>query len=166
MVLGVGFRVDKHKIVTAEFKSFYDRFNRNDSNAPELELNIQAFEKEYQINFPKDFREFIAVYGDLWTPDILDLIDDNKLDINDVQDFWSIERIKYDKENGWTSKLETDLIPFASDCMGNIFVFKREELKDSKEISNIYFFDHDFDVIDFVSSSFTEWIKRYLIIKE
>lgn len=149
-----------------EFKSFYDRFKKNDSNTPEPKLNIESFEGEYQIKLPDDFREFLSEYGDLWTPNILDLINSNELDLNDVQDFWNIERIKHDKENEWTSQLETDLIPFASDCMGNIFGFKTEELKDSKRTPKVYFFDHDFETIEPVSTSFTEWINEYLKIEE
>lgn len=149
-----------------EFKSFSNRFNQNESNKPDSELDINSLETDYQIKLPADYREFLSEYGDLWTPNILDLIDDNELDLNDVQDFWKVERIKHDKENEWASQLDTDLIPFASDCMGNIFSFKTEQLKNSNETSEIYFFDHDFGTIELVSSSFTQWINEYLKIKE
>ena len=147
-------------------KSFVDRFNKNDSNKPESEADIVSFEQEYGITLPLDYKEFLKVYGDIWTPDILDLMDDKELDFPDVQEFWKLHQIKKDKNNGWTSQLDTNLIPFASDCMGNIFGFKMNELKGAVDATNIYFYDHDFESIELVSESFTKWIEEYLKINE
>jgi len=144
------------------FNLFYNRFNQNEFNEPNSETEIQSFETKFQINFPTEYRLFLSTYGDLYTPDILDLVCDNELDLNDVQDFWKIEKIRYDKEKEWTSQLDIDLIPFASDCMGNIFGFKMEELRNKEQPEHIYFFDHDFDTIVKVSNSFVEWLDQYL----
>jgi len=147
------------------FKSFFERFYKNESFKPDSKGEIELFEKDFKIKFPLDFREFLKTYGDLYTPKILDLIVDNDLEMNDVQEFWNIEQIRNDKENGWTHQSGIDLIPFALDSMGNIFAFKTDEIKTSKESSNVYFFDHDFGTIDFVSKSFTNWIESFLLLK-
>jgi len=50
------------------------------------------------------------------------------LELNDIQQFWTVEEIIYDKQYEWTSQL--NLIPFASDFMGNIFSFLETDLKE------------------------------------
>lgn len=81
--------------------------------------------------------------------------------MNDVQEFWEIERIIEDKKSEWTSQLATDIIPFASDCMGNIFGFLTADLKLERQTAAVYFFDHDFDTVDKIFESFTDWIDRF-----
>lgn len=80
--------------------------------------------------------------------------------------FWDIESISYDKKNEWTSQISTDLIPFASDSMGNIFGFLSADLKSEHESSSVYFFDHDFDTVDKIANSFSEWLNEYNNIDE
>jgi len=143
------------------FEQFVKRYNKKDEIDRQDETQIQKLENEFGIYLPEDYKSFLNNFGSLWTPEILDIIVDNELDFYDVQDFWDIERIEYDKKNEWTSKLTTDLIPFASDSMGNIFAFKTDEIKAKAEFSSIYFFDHDFDTITKITNSFTEWIEQY-----
>ncbi|MFD2565528.1 SMI1/KNR4 family protein [Aquimarina rubra] len=140
---------------------FSKRFNKRDDVKKASESEIKNFESEFGIVLPNDFKKFIAEYGNIWTPDILDIIVDNEIELNDVQNFWDIETISFDKKNEWTSQISTDLIPFASDSMGNIFGFLSADLKTEKESSSVYFFDHDFNTVDKIADSFSEWINEF-----
>ena len=142
-------------------KQFADRFNKSDDAKPSTQVDIDSLENKFQIYLPNDYKTFLLNFGNIWTPDILDIVADNELEINDVQQFWTIERIIYDKQNEWTSQLSTDLIPFASDCMGNIFAFIRHDIKSPSDTASIYFFDHDFDTVEKISNSFTDWIEEF-----
>src|SRR5437899_1639627 len=102
--------------MNTEFKKFVYRFNKNSDSKPASLSNIASLEKCLNILLPTDYKEFLQNYGDLWTPNIVKIIVDNHLPINDVQDFWDTEKIIYDKSNEWTSNLNFDIIPFASDC--------------------------------------------------
>ena len=115
------------------FNKFKTRFDKNDDLEKASESDIENLEKKLKINIPKDFQVFLAEYGNIYTPDILDIIVDNEIDLCDVQEFWTVKRIIYDKQNEWTAQLSTDLIPFASDSMGNIFAFLTSDLKEKKE---------------------------------
>src|SRR5262245_41865009 len=126
-----------------ELAQFAKRFNKSKDAKPATQIDIQKLEQEFQIFLPNDYKVFFLNFGDIWTPDILDVVVDNELDMHDVQQFWNVDDIIYDKKNEWTSQVSTDLIPFASDCMGNIFAFLRHDLQSSKESAEIYFFDHD-----------------------
>ena len=147
-------------------REFSNRFNKKDDLKKASESDIQKLESEFGITLPKDYKTFIAEFGNISTPDILFIIVDKKIELNDVQDFWDIESITYDKKNEWTSQISTDLIPFASDSMGNIFGFLSTDLTTENETISVYFFDHDFDTVEKISDSFTEWINEFNIIDE
>ncbi len=143
------------------FNLFSSKFNKSDDATPSTQSDIDLLEEEFQINLPNDYKSFVLKYGNIWTPDIVDFIVDEDLDLNDVQQFWNTECIVNDKKNEWTSQLSTDLIPFASDCMGNIFAFSTKDLQQKSETAVIYFFDHDFDTVVKIADSFTDWIDRF-----
>lgn len=143
------------------FRQFVDKYNKNEEIKLATQTEIELLEKEFSIHLPADYKNFITTYGNIWTPDILDIVVDNQLDMNDVQEFWEIEKIVEDKKSEWTSQLQTDIIPFASDCMGNIFGFLTADLKVLRETADIYFFDHDFDTVDKISDSFTDWMDKF-----
>ena len=143
------------------FRQFVDKYNKNEKIKLVIQTDIELIEKEFYIHLPVDYKTFIQTYGYVWTPDILDVIANKALDMSDVQEFWEIESIIDDKKNAWTSKLTIDIIPFASDCMGNIFGFLTSDLKQERQTASIYFFDQDFDTVDKISDSFTDWIDRF-----
>lgn len=148
-------------MIASEFEKFVERFNKSDEAKPSTQIDIYALEKEFKIFLPNDYKAFLTSFGNIWTPNILDLIVDQELELNDVQDFWDIDKIIYDKRNEWTAQVSTDIIPFASDCMGNIFAFLTNEIKSPTETANIYFYDHDFETIEKVSPSFKNWIDSF-----
>ena len=96
------------------FKEFVDKHNENENIQLANQADINLLEKEFDIHLPEDYKLFIQIYGNVWTPTILSIIVDKELDMFDVQQFWEIEHIIYDKKNEWTSQLKTDIIPFAS----------------------------------------------------
>lgn len=143
------------------FQKFVKRFNKNDKLIPVKQIEIDNIEGEFKIHLPRDYKEFILKYGDVWTPSISSIIISLKSDIYDVQQFWKPEHIIFDKKEEWTSQLSIDLIPFASDCMGNIFAFNTADLQKQKETCDVYFYDHDYDTIEKISSSFVSWIGQF-----
>ena len=143
------------------FNKFSTRFDKNDALEKASESDIENVKKELKIILPNDFKLFLTQYGNIYTPDIIDIIIDKEIDLNDVQEFWTTEKIIYDKQNEWTAQLNPDLIPFASDSMGNIFAFLTSDLKEKKESCAVYFFDHDFDTVEKIAPSFSEWIDNY-----
>jgi hypothetical protein len=152
--------------MTEAYQHFERSFNKNEDNTPFSTSDIEKLEKELEIKLPTDYGMFLIEHGNLYTPEILDLIDDKQLDVADIQNIWTVERILHDKANEWTSNLEEDLIPFASDCMGNVFAFKRADILERKMNAPVYFYDHDYDTIEIVCGSFKALIERYNGLKE
>lgn len=145
-------------------RTFFNRFSVTSEISPAKPFQIEELnflEERLKIQLPDSYKCFVLTFGNIWTPGILDLIDEKEIEIADVQEFWNAEKIVFDKENEWTSDLEEDLIPFASDCFGNIFCFAAEDLTLRKDDCNVYFFDHDFDTIKNLSISFKQWIEQF-----
>jgi hypothetical protein len=145
-----------------QFSKFASLYNKStDAQAVALS-DIQSLENILKIKFPSDFKLFTNKYGNLWTPHILDIIVDNGIGMNDIQQFWLPEEIIEDKESGLTHQIEKEvLVPFASDCMGNIYAFKSHDLKTLKPTANVYFFDLDFNEIYLMANSFTALIEKF-----
>lgn len=58
--------------------------------------------------------------------------------------------------------MPNNLIVIANDSMGNKFCFDMADLQSGKvQAAPIYFWDHDFGKVDFVASSFRDWIGAY-----
>jgi hypothetical protein len=143
------------------FQEFATKYNNSEEVKKITKSEIQKLESEFDIYLPDDYKIFLLNFGNLWTPDILDIIVDNELDLNDVQQFWDVESIIFDKKNEFTSQMSIDMIPFASDCMGSIFGFLTFDLKEKRENCAVYFFDHDLEKVEKISNSFTEWIDKF-----
>lgn len=143
------------------FETFAKRFNRNTSAKPLAEVDLERLERELSIMLPLDYRSFMLTVGDAWTPHILDIIVDQKIEMQDIQNFYSADAILHDKHHGWASRLDTDLIPFGSDCVGNTLGFLRNDLDLVRDTASVYLYDHDFGTIEKISSSFSDWIDRY-----
>ena len=62
-----------------EFRKFADRFNKSANAVPSTQSDIDKFEKELNIQLPNDYKRFLLSIGNIWTPDILDLVVDKEL---------------------------------------------------------------------------------------
>ncbi|HVV56482.1 MAG TPA: SMI1/KNR4 family protein [Mucilaginibacter sp.] len=144
-----------------EFSKFESSFNKNQVTTRASLQDIEYLEKTLSIKIPEEFKLFLHYYGDLWTPGILNIIVDNDIDMNDVQQFWPVNEIIDDKQTGFTKLVNEDLIPFASDCMGNIYAFKTKDIKKQRSTADVFFFDHDFDEVYHVANSFTALIEEF-----
>jgi len=145
-----------------QFSKFASLFNKESEAQTASLLKIQSLEDSLQIKLPEDFKLFMINYGTLWTPDVLDIIVDNEIEMDDIQQFLSAEEILEDKKSGFTNQIElADLIPFASDCMGNIFAFKSSDIKIERPTADVYFFDLDFNEMHLVANSFTALIEEF-----
>jgi hypothetical protein len=145
-----------------QFSKFSSLFDKASEVQTASLSEIQSLERILQIKLPEDFKLFMNNYGTLWTPHILNIIVDNEIEMDDIQQFWSAEEILEDNKSGITNQIEVaDLIPFASDCMGNIFAFKSFDLKMERQTANVYFFDLDFNEMRLVANSFTALIEDF-----
>ncbi len=85
-----------------ELEQFVRRFNKSEEAKPPIQADIDNLEQEFHIFLPFEYKLFLLAFGNIWTPEILDLVVANESDVYDVQQFWSIDKIIFDKRNEWT----------------------------------------------------------------
>lgn len=146
---------------TNTFQSFVNRYNKSQHvNKPTSE-EVEKAEQELGVTFPDKYKEFMMSFGSAYTPEILDLMVDNKIEQHDIQDFMKVSDFVQANKQYWNAGMPSEYLAFASDSMGNMFCFKKSDLTAMKEDAKVYFFDHDFVKISTVADSFVELINSY-----
>ena len=97
---------------------------------------------------------------------LLDAIVERELDLQSVGDFYSPAEI-IEETIAWRELgMPEQLVAFANDGGGNKFCFDADRLNNgSAEEAAIWFYDHDFEAVDQISMSFSEWIEAYCLVE-
>ena len=56
--------------------------------------------------------------------------------------------------------IQHDFIGFATDCMGNMFLFRTIDCGPRRDDAAVWFFDHDLGSIEEVAPSFVAWLSE------
>jgi hypothetical protein len=139
--------------------SFNKRFNEKEKVFLPSDECILDLESQYSFQFPIYYKLFIQSFGEAWTPYILDIIVDNNLSIYALQEIWPLNQIESYLSVGWASKY--DIIPFGSDCLGNLFFFDPDEICSASIDAAVYYYDFDFKEREKISDSFCSFLDIY-----
>jgi hypothetical protein len=100
-----------------------------------METDLHAAETLLKTTFPRSYISFVSLYGPLFTPDILKkLVDAREAGKPapqgfDVHEFFSPPEIIETHRMYVSGGMDDSLIPFAMDCSGNVFGFRKESRK-------------------------------------
>lgn len=128
-----------------------------------VESDLRSVEQHLRVDLPDDYRQAILQVG-LPRPTIalMAAIVERELDLHSLGDFYSpVEIIK--ETTGWREiGMPEQLVAFASDGCGNMFCFNADRLRmGSADASAIWFYDHDFETVDQIAPSFSDWIEAF-----
>jgi hypothetical protein len=140
--------------------AFIARFHHGELKSQFTVGQLDKIEAELRTKLPASYREFACRYGAAFAPSILGEIVKKDSDHPDVQNFFGPKEVIDDTKCYWSGGMPEDIIGFASDCMGNMFGFKRE----SKVLDDapVVFFDHDFVDAAEVAPSFDAFLNWYV----
>lgn len=136
------------------------------SSISDVELN--RAEVALGVKFPDAYRRFAVTFGAVWTPIILESIpEDTTEEYFDVQQFTPGSELVQATELYWSGGMISDLIGFASDCMGNLFCFRRDDISAGRpDDCPIWLFDHEYCSERQFMDSFDSFLARYLTLPE
>lgn len=134
---------------------------------PVTEEDLHNAEQRLGVRLPEAYRREVLQVG-LPSPTIalLSAIVERQLDLEDLGDFYTPDEI-VEMTGCWRELGMPDrLIAFASDGGGNQFCFDSGQLNNgSAGDAAVGFYDHDFDTVREIASSFDDWIAAFCSIE-
>lgn len=140
---------------------FVASWNKKPDSHGATQPDLAALESQFGVTLPAAYKYLALTYGDLYTPDILDKVCDLEDEIIEVQKFLPVSQIAEITASCEKAGMAKGYICFASDCLGNMFCFKKEQCKTAPDDAQIWFFDHDFNDMEPLSLTFNEWIAQF-----
>jgi hypothetical protein len=142
-------------------ETFVARFHLGGSRTPVTEEQLDVVEAALNTKLPVAYREFMIRSGVVHSQGILHEIVDKNLEPHpDVQDFLEPREAIDNTRGYWSAGMPEDVIGIASDCMGNMIGFRRQNSR--TDDAPVFFFDHDFVDVDEIAPSFDEFLTWYL----
>ncbi len=145
------------------YRRFVSAWSFPEDTLPVPMESLVRAEKVARIQFPSVYIDAMTLHGPCSARiELLDLITDNNLNLRDVSDFINPDEIA-ETMRGWDEAgLPEGLVPFAKDCMGNLFCFAATEASAERQgDSPVYFWDHDYHEVEQETDSFVLWLERF-----
>jgi len=152
------------------FSRFNDAFSVESKSHPRTKLptftEINATEDYLQNQFPESYCAFSMRFGEVWTPNVLNIVT-NKFPNDDtiyaLQKVEAITELVSTNNEYWAGGMPTNFIKFGFDVMGNAFVFERCSLELGRLVDlPVYVFDHDYNKVIQLVPSFIALLESYL----
>lgn len=140
------------------FSEFSKKYSCESPNRLVSLETLAVSETKLKYEFPGSYREYVLEHGATYCPDLLNLVVEHEVELPDIQEFILVSELPYTNEIYWSGGMPAEYIAFASDCMGNMFCFKR------LCADEVYYFDHDFCEIESFELSFPKLLALYLEI--
>jgi hypothetical protein len=131
------------------------------------QVDLEWAEQQLGVQFPADYKRAVMQTGlPRTTIALLDAIVERGLDLHGVGDFYSPGEIVEETIESREVGMPQHLIAFANDGCGNLFCFDAEQLR--RPIGGghgVWFFDHEFERVDQIAPSFTDWTDMLCKVK-
>jgi hypothetical protein len=127
---------------------------------------IASLEKQLALRLPESYRRFVVSHG---TPSttvaLLHSIVEGKHDVHDVSEFIALDELAKATAMYESGGMEPGFLGFATDCMGNMFLFRKADCVAGADDAPVWFFDHDFVAVEDEAPSFMMWLRRFVAIE-
>ena len=146
------------------YERFARRFHAGKRLRPAFEAQLEAAEAALGVRWPESYRRFALACGAVYSPSILDLVVDRRLDFSDVQQFLT-PRQSITETRRWPPDSTGGHLVFAYDCSGNLFAFRDLPASPPRpDDAPVWFFDREEDTVAVEAGSFDDWLGRFLAL--
>jgi SMI1-KNR4 cell-wall len=146
------------------FSMFIDKWVHPDYRPiPILAEALDRVEDRFQTRLPESYRNFMESVGPASADlSLLTTIVDNRLDLPDLQEFFSPEVVVEQTTMWRTIGLSKELIAFAGQGAGDMFCFEViPKFKPASEELNVWYFNHEEREAYDLEITFLSWVKQY-----
>ena len=127
------------------------------------DADLDKMEKALHATLPASYRKFMRCHGNVYTPSILDLITDRKLDHVDMQELFRPATAAKNTKMYWSGGMPDEFIGIATDCMGNMIGFTRGQPEAERpDDLPVWFFDHDYVEVSRIADGFDDFLMWYV----
>lgn len=148
------------------FEQFARTFRDGRSGEPLAYSEIDNAESRLSTRLPERYREFLASYGPVYTPQLLRIVSalpHKECELYDLQQLYSGNEIASETLAYREAGMPSNLVGIGYDCMSNLFAFQAVPFDSPRpEDAPIYVFDHDFRVTNQVAESFAGLLRSFL----
>jgi hypothetical protein len=143
-------------------RAFAERFHAGKQFRPAKQAQLAEAEAALGLLWPESYRQFALAYGEVFTPQVLDLIIEHKPGFSDVQQFLTPKQCVTETRR-WQLEPAGGCAAFASDCSGSFLAFRQLPAAGPRPDDHaVWLFDHEAgDVIE-QASSFDAWLSAFL----
>ena len=119
---------------------------------------INDVEQALDIVLPRSYKYLLEAYGLLRTANVFTATIDLSVDINEVQDFLSLDDVVSLSKLYELTGMPKGHILFASDSKGNMFCFKQDECIAGKNDISVWLYQRDDCSVKKVADTFSDWL--------
>lgn len=143
-------------------RAFAERFHAGKRLRLATEAQLTDAEAALGVLYPEAYRQFAMACGAVYSPGLLELVVARKPGFSDVQQFLTPKQTATETRR-WGLEPEGGCAVFASDCSGNFFAFRRLPAAGPRpDDAAVWLFDHEAGEAVAETSSFDEWLGRFL----
>jgi hypothetical protein len=150
-----------------EFRDFVEKWTHPDYRPmPETESSLARLERQFALKLPIAYRHYMLRFGSGGTTkSLLHSIAERALEVNDVSEIHSVEKV-IELTKAWRDQgLPIDYVAIASDCAGNEFCLQVSDCQtEGQQDAAIWFFDHDFQTVEKEADSFVHWLRALTMV--
>jgi len=124
---------------------------------------VDELERKLDAVLPESYKYLLITYGLIHTPNVLTKTCDLSVNINNVQDFLSLDDVDSLSKLYQMSGMPPGYVLFASDSTGSMYCFKLSECGENKNDVPVWYFDQHAGTVTHVSDSFITWLNGFHI---
>ena len=140
---------------------FISNWSGKNTMVPIKQQDINELESQLDLVLPEPYKYLLATYGLIHTPNVLTRTCDLSVNIQNVQDFLSLDDVDSLSKLYQMSGMPAGHVLFASDSEGNMFCFKSSDCETHQSDVPVWFFDRNLNSVNKVSESFVTWLSGF-----
>ena len=140
---------------------FISNWIGKDTMVPIQQQDVNELESKLDAVLPEPYKYLLTAYGLIHTPNVLTQTCDLSVNINNVQDFLSLDDVDSLSKLYQMSGMPAGHVLFASDDNGCMYCFKLSDCIQGENDVPVWFYDQHLGTVTNVSDSFVTWLNGF-----
>lgn len=140
---------------------FANNWIAKDIMIPIPQQDVDELERQLNAELPESYKYLLITYGLIHTPNVLTKTCDLSVNINNVQDFLSLDDVNSLSKLYQMSGMPEGYVLFASDSAGSMYCFKLSDCHIKQSDVPVWYFNQYTGTVTQINNSFIEWLNNF-----